>query len=688
MSNYSQQSKVLLVSVINQDKGTFISPNDVYFIGPTANDHPDYDTKVTMVALEDSPYRDSKVIEYNKVEFSGIFSVPLIFTAAGNILTTSDLIKRINEEYGTQLDDTDIIVEPVTPVLLSSTVAMVTVRAAPNALIIKGQLTVYFSDTASIRKWIRNVSTEYSSDGKTLRISGSNRRVDKKVVIGNAIDYLPATSAMALSLGADGKFNEVMTLPTQSPVKVRFREGSLLEVVGPSDETSYDRNGKLLRISPQLPPIFETIGNLAQIKATFDDNGPDFNPNYSIKVKRARSGVVYYVDSVNGNDLNGQGTEQSPYKSFNAAITRTPLARTIVIKDGSSFKSGEGPSAPIEDRSLDIVTSGTNKVTLSGACKVSAWTKSPGQDNVYVATLTDKVGGVADYIAAGTSGRATQLTAVASISAAATTKGSYYLEEGKVYVHTLDDRAPDNKLVVISANPVISVKGNSQVYLENLIIVDSINGVVVEATSVDKVPNFYAVNCEFKNSAGRGLSGYGSTVQTEGCKFTANASNATYYDLDRQSPGLGIKSRFSESSNTFEWNGTIDPFMGSTTLAIAGTVGTRCKNVYSNCFGRPILDYGTNTATANYSLTVGQSTINDVLNGALITSGHPDTSRYGRAMTLVFSSKLTQRDGAFTLASIGNGNIYLYDTPVGKMGQYGLSDPYKFIYTSSQRAQQ
>ncbi|UQT03051.1 hypothetical protein TOTORO_01880 [Serratia phage vB_SmaS-Totoro] len=686
MSNYSQQSKVLLVSAINQEKGTFISPNDVYFIGPTAGDHPNYDTKVTMVAMESSPYRDSKVIEYNKVDFAGIFTVPIIFTSLGNITTTSDLIKQINAEYGTQLDDTDIVVEPVTPKLLSSTVAVFTMRANDNALIIKGSVNVYFSDTNAIRKWIRNVSTEYTSDGATLKVSGSNRRVQGKVVLGDAISYKPTNSATALSLGADGKFSEVIALPTPNPVKMRFRAGSLLEVVGASEETSYDRNGALLRISPQLPPIFETSSNLPLVNATFTDTSVDYTPTYTLKVKRSRSGTVYYVDSVNGNDLNGQGTEQSPYRTFNAAITKTPLARTIVVKEGSTFNYGEGISADIVDRSLDIVSSGTGKITLSGAYKLPTWNKVNGRDGVFSAPLTTDIAGVVDYAGKGTSGRGVKLTKVASL--AAVTAGSYFADGTLVYVQTTNNRSPDTDLKVISTTPVLCVKGNSQVYLENIIVTDSVSGIIAEATAVDKVPYLFVLNSTVQMSLGNGITGYGANVLSENCLITGNLGNGTSYGLDRQSPGLGIKSRFSEYLNKFSWNGSVDPFAGATSMATAGTVGIRCKNEYLNSYGRPILDYGTNTATANYVLKIDASTINDALNGALITAGHPDSVNFGRSMVLVFSSVLNQKDGSFSMATQGNGNLYLYDTPVGKMGQYGLADPYKFIYTSSQRAQQ
>lgn len=688
MSNYSQQSKVLLVTAINEEKGTFISPNDVYFIGPTPSTKPGYDTTVTMVALESSPYRDSKVIDYNKVELAGIFNVPLVFTARGNVTTTSDLIKQLNAEYALQLDDTDIIVEPVTPKLLSSTVASFVLKAAPDALIIKGEMIVYFSDTNSIRKWSRNASTEFTTDGKTIDVSGANRRVNGKVVLGDRTSFKAEQDTLALALGSDGKYKEVSSYPTNDPVKLRYKDAQLLEIVGASDETSYDRDGKLLRVTPHLPPIFEALSNVPEVVASFTDTEVDFNPSYLLNVHKSRSGVVYYVDSVSGNDLTGNGTEQAPFKSMNSAITKSPLARTIIIKEGSEFFAGEGLSIPIVDRSLDLISSGDTKVTFSGALRNGTWTKQPDHDNTYYATTNVDVSGVVDYAGAGASGNPSKLVKVSSLSEMKATPATWYFDNGRIYVHTANNRKPDTDIKTVSNLPILSVMGNSQVYLEGITVTDSIFGVVVEATATDKRPSFYAVKCIFKNSLGNGFSNYGAISLMEECKIASSSGNGSFFGMDRQSPGLGIKAKFGEYLCNYDWNGTTDPFAGASSTATAGTVGIRCKTVITNSFGRPIFDYGTNTATANYMLKLSAGSITDVQNGALITCGHPDTTNFGRSMILVFSSALTPRDGVFAMSTLGNGNLYLYDTPVGKMGQYGLADPYKFIYTSKQRKAQ
>lgn len=681
MTDFSLNSKALVLREINARYGTFIAPADVDLLNLTVLTSGEYNTRITLSATEAGNYRESVTQDYNRVQISEVFTQPIVFMTIGGITTTADIITRINSLYGTGFTNDDIIVENVNPTALNTSIAVFSLKAISTSLMYLGTLDVYFTTAANIRDWVRYPYYEYETDGATIVLSGSSKVVNGKVVVGKKGTFKPTSSHEALTLADDGSFLLKESLANTDKPVLRFRSAQLLEVVGPGGESSFNGTGDLLGTVPKLPEAFNDLMTFFSYTGTMANNWMSFATAFDLNDLFVKYGVTYYVDAVNGND-SALGTAAAPLKTFNAALDKSPKATTLILKSGTAYYSAR----TLTDRTLGIYTDSTARATLNGLYAQGTWTAYLDTDDCFQTLVNAaSIAGVVDRSVLASNGLPQRLKAVSAINLVPTTPGSYYVSPTAIVVNLSNGRKPDSFVDIINKGTGLTVTGASTVMLNNINVENTDLGVVSEATTVASIPTTYLKNCIVARTFAKGaVNNYGSKVFSQACTFYDGYSCGVYHGPDRQTIPLGLAATFLEVGCII--TGIYQDGNGNCRGSIAGpgTVGIRFEATYNKIDGVFVEDYGTGTITANFELICTDGYNSDTSKGAYVCAGRTaDTSvAYGRSVTLLYSCGIPRTTGfaAFTKA---NGELYLYNTPVGQVAQTTLPTPYKFIYTSS-----
>lgn len=675
MTDYSKDSKSILVATVNADHGTFITNGDVDFISVVSNSSGPYNTSVTMLAREGGAYRDSQTINFNRTSLDQTFTQPIIYMTLGNIQTTADLIERINTLYGRALSADDIIAETVTPAQVSDSVSLFTLKAATGSLAYTGTVDVYFTTVANLRQWIRYPTYEFSTDAVSLSTSGSLVRGEEEMLIGKKGTVTPDANSLALTLNPAGTFALTSSLPSTNKLIARFNQGQLNEVLGPSGETSYDSTGALLPALPVLPPAFDSLMSTFDYSGAVSGGKMYFTTDYSVEEFFYPFGYAYYVDTVNGNNTADGLTQATAVKSLNVALNKTPMATTIYLKGGTT----DTLDTVINARQLTLISKDSTPAILSGALTVTAWATAV-QTNTYSFATPTAVAGVVDYSLANSLGEPTRLPLVSSAAALGTlTTGGYFSDGTTLYVRTANGRKPDSDIKVIRSNTGVAVTGKSVVYLGNINIVDTHFGIVAESLDATNKPIVYGKDLLVKTTTSlANVNAFGANVYLENVVGQFGLTGGSSYGGDRQSISLGIASEFIElncSYSAFSVAGSV------ASTAKRNSKGIRFNSTYQNCNGFLVQDFGVGTATANFNVYASGNQLTDVKAGALFASGSDTTGVDGRSVQLILST-ISSNANAFTFATLGTGEQHLYDAPVGPVAQYGKASPYNFIYSS------
>lgn len=679
MSDYSLDSKSLLLKEINDRFGTYLSSADIIVLNLTVLTTGPYNTRVTLAATEEGDYRDSVPMEYNRTPLNKIFTAPVVYTTAAGISNTTDLLARLKTQYNLGLTVDDIISETIVPTPLTSTIGIFTLKANINSIGYTGSVDIYFSSDAALREWVKTPYYQYESDGKSLYVSGSSIVNDETLVIGKKGTFTPTTLTTSLALGTDGIF----TLGTPNKnTKLRFRQAQLVEVVGPGGESSYGIDGKLLNKVPRLPPIFDPLLGDFTYTGTGTMDWMSFASTFNVDDLLMASGVTYYVDVVNGSDT-AVGSNAAPLKSLAVALDKTPLASNIVLlATGEYFCNRE-----ITGRNLTI-SSVNGPAVINGVLTTSAWAPYLDSDNTFQFMGNGlAVAGVVDWNSTDVYGGPTYLKLVASIDQVPNTPGSYYVSPTAIVVNTTTGTKPDAQIQVIGANTGIRVTGSAKVLLKNITASRTAVGIVAESKDASAIPTLYLSNVKsIYTLTTYNLASYGAKVFSQNSTFTDGLSGGSYYGPDRQTIPQGVKSTFIEKNCNVNLQYRAGAGLSRGSVAATGTVGIRIDGTVSQINGYGIQDYGLGTATANFELNLNNPLSTDKKAGAYICSGKvSDTSgAYGRSMVLLLSVGTVDRaNSGYSLVTEGSGELFLYNTPVGPTGYDAVTNPYQFIYTSS-----
>lgn len=684
MTDFSLKSKALLIRQLNTQYDAFFKDSDLEFINLTAITGGEFNTRITAVATDSGDYRDSAIFEYNRVPLSKVIPEPIVFMSTAGILTTEDIVNRLNSYYGLQLDMTDILRESFNPTALTTTIGVYTVKTVSTSLMYTGSLEVYFGQESTIRDWVRSSYQLYQSDGKTFTLSGKSRINGANFVVGKQGSFLPTASHTGIVLGNDSTQSLTSAALTAETTVARFRSGQLLELTGPSYETSYDNANNCLNSVPKLPAVFDSLKDKFQYTGALSQGLMRFSTDLDLAEWFYPFGVTYYVDGNLGAD-NNEGTSSAPLKTLNGALDKSPAASTIIVKGTTPLFVRK----TIADRTLTIIGEGASKPILTGNLSITNWSLYSDSTTVYQYLSSDlSVAGVLDYGVLDDKGLPKRLTLVDGPSTVVTTPGSYCVTSSAILVQTSNSRKPDSDLKVVATGSGLNVTGNSCVYLENIAINDTDIGVGAESIILNAKPSLWAKGINVTGTCGSAcLNNHGAEVFVQNCNFTNGFTYGTHHSADRQTISLGVKGTFLEVGCTIEnhfGNGT-GAKRGS--LVTTGVTGIRFQSTYRNVDGYPIEEYGLDTYVAHFESVVSGNQVTDTIRGALYAIGKDTVGSnvYGRGVSFFYSCS-SDNGAKLTFASYGSGEIQLYNTPVGAVAQYSKPNPYKFIYTSRQIA--
>jgi hypothetical protein len=260
-----------------------------------------------------------------------------------------------------------------------------------------------------------------------------------------------------------------------------------------------------------VTPVFASTGYLAiDLPEKFDWSGPDINiykningyytdldiQDYKIVVE---NGVDVYVDKTLGDDSTGDGTELNPYASITKALTVIDV-ETIFINEGWYTISEGFQNNQFTDLNVNFI--GVGDVYLTAFIDNQNYTfnlvTSRDYTYQYVVYAPENIMEVYDRSQLDFYGGYLQYQEVESINAVDLTPGSFYVDDTSIYVHTFDDRVPDDD-ILIDKTGVVGYFTNSSVYMENI----KLYGGFAPFKALES--NIYLNDIEIKYSQNNGL---------------------------------------------------------------------------------------------------------------------------------------------------------------------------------------
>lgn len=254
-------------------------------------------------------------------------------------------------------------------------------------------------------------------------------------------------------------------------------------------------------VEPIIPPAAFDNGRIPINVYRNDDVYQAVGLNFDT-YRNLATGTIKYVDGTSGSDSNA-GTAAAPYGSVSKALTEG--AAIVYIKPGTYYRNiTVGGSAKnftcTSTTRLARWPGETGEVLLTSAENISSWTNDATYTNTYTCTRssTYKVVDITDTDAYG---HYPAMTLAASAAECNTTAGSYYVTGSTVYVRTHDDRAPDDDVLVLVIENIITAAGHLSLILENITFIGGAGRTLrVYNTQSGEIANVYANGCIFSHS--------------------------------------------------------------------------------------------------------------------------------------------------------------------------------------------
>ncbi len=142
-TDYTKSQQQIITDLINADNGTMLTVDMLTFGYPTAI--PGWgNTQVVVTASTGSPYSNSVVFNYNRIDLSTVPGARNIVFDVGSAVNISDLIPAINAAYQINLTPGQFIDGPL-PQFTNNTPGTTipfTVVADPSSLVFIGRVTL------------------------------------------------------------------------------------------------------------------------------------------------------------------------------------------------------------------------------------------------------------------------------------------------------------------------------------------------------------------------------------------------------------------------------------------------------------------------------------------------------------------------------------------------------------------
>lgn len=244
----------------------------------------------------------------------------------------------------------------------------------------------------------------------------------------------------------------------------------------------------------------------------------------------APTGKAYYVDVVGGNNSNTGLSAGQALQTLEAAFGKSDYDVIYVAPGLYDWVNGWHALSPT--RNFSLIATAPGVILSRHEAKVyAADGENPG---AYKTTWANVSGGNAfDAAYLDENGYYSALTLAASAAACASTPGSWYTDNASVWVHLIDDRAPDSNLRVFrAASHVILTRDNLTAYFEGINIEGGSSAAFwVRNNSSTGGTTVYAKDCQFRYAIGNGVSVQGVDTIFQNCVAEANSDDGFNYHI-------------------------------------------------------------------------------------------------------------------------------------------------------------
>ena len=319
---------------------------------------------------------------------------------------------------------------------------------------------------------------------------------------------------------------------------------------------------------------------------------------HSINVKDYEiKGKTYYVDIKTGLGDNDGLTPETALSNIQSAIDKGD-AQTIIVGSGwyehNHGYAGTGIIIDSSKPTLSIKAKGDGDVYISANSYNLSFALESGYSYVYSATRSG-VGRVIDIKYKDNDSEFLELTNVSSIAEVENRANSYFTDNVKVYIHTKDNRSPDNNIKCLF-NTIYPLQFHKDLYLEGINLTGGKSP--LKGGSGAKL---YVKDCEFKFSTlENGVSINSSFSVLQNC-----IANNNYLDGFNYNGGNIIEIDCKAFRNGIVGIGLADTQNGSTQHSGGKIIRINCEYAYNK--GSNLGDNHTNTQSVNFNIISHES---------------------------------------------------------------------------------
>lgn len=382
------------------------------------------------------------------------------------------------------------------------------------------------------------------------------------------------------------------------------------------------------------------------------------------------TGTTMYV-SKTGNDTTGNGTEGNPYRTITQAYAQG--ASIIMVKAGI-YDRGDMTASFNPTRSLAIISAdGAGKAVLSRIqAGALSWTPqvSPNTDVYLCGTSIASVRTILDttytysgeYMMDGVTGLPKPYTSVASIAACQALAGSYYLTGTSLYVHTHDNRAPDENVKVLRVEANLSPStADITLWLDGMemwgdegvryiVSTASTNSILAGRNTASRYGGVTASNAWRANGIN-----YSYAINCECSDYIGNGDGFNYHG----DSGNGVSVKFLEVNCRAKRIGISTQTNNNCTTSHEDCVGIRLNGRYELSWGPISADVKALGTTGSYAVNLGGTYGNSYLTSG---TGQDAAIQSGELGALVWAKNLTLFGANYALYGSTSGIVYTWGT--------------------------
>lgn len=225
-------------------------------------------------------------------------------------------------------------------------------------------------------------------------------------------------------------------------------------------------------------------------------------------------GKRYYVRHTGGASGNDGLTFATALNTLQAALAKPDVVE-IVLQPGDYPRIGNAVGEIVLPRDISISVLGGGAANIFGCLFNLPWAAEPSSPGLYSTSVSNTANGrfAWDSKYKDRNGDFMQYQVLPSVEAVALTPGSACFLNGKVYLMTVDGRAPDVDIRIFQES-TFRVTGPFTLYTEGLNFL-GVQNVLTRATAENMTPLWVAVDCTFGYGESFGVSG-GGCLRTEG----------------------------------------------------------------------------------------------------------------------------------------------------------------------------